>query len=117
MPKGKYTSLRDEEELVDYEPAAEKLASFSPVEDELSVLDYNTSAHGDGPASNIVVDTEILVYLGEGSNVAGRKRRQTFPEEGERSRKASRAGCDVTYSQVQLAIKDLVMLKRVTGLP
>jgi hypothetical protein len=74
VPTGKYTSSRDEEELVDYEP--EDPASSSPVEDELSVEDYDMPAHGDEPASNIVVDTEIFVHLTECFNVAGRKRRQ-----------------------------------------
>jgi hypothetical protein len=74
---GKYTSSRDEEELVDYEP--EEPVSFSPVENELSVEEFDTPEHGDGLASSIVVDTEIPVHLAEGSNVvAGRKRRQMF---------------------------------------
>jgi hypothetical protein len=87
---GNYTSWRDEKELVDLEP--EEPASFLPVEDKLSVEDYDTPAHGDAPASNIVVDTEILVHLAEGYNVAGQKRRQNFSGERETSRKASKAG-------------------------
>jgi hypothetical protein len=41
-PTGKYSSSRDEKELVDYEP--EEPAAFSPVEDDISVQECYTPA-------------------------------------------------------------------------
>jgi hypothetical protein len=75
-PTDNYLSFWDEEELVDYEP--EEPAAFSPVEDDLSVQECYTPAHGDGPANIPPHSDDLPAYLAEGSNVAGRKRSHFF---------------------------------------
>jgi hypothetical protein len=79
VPTGKYLSSRNEEELVNYEP--EEPAAFSPVEDDLSVQECYTPAHGDGPANISTHSGDSPVYLAKGSNVARRKRSQNCFEE------------------------------------
>ncbi len=71
LPTGKYLSSRDEEELVDYE--SEEPAAFSTVEDDISVQECYTPAHGDEPANIAPHSNDLPAYLAEGSNVAGRK--------------------------------------------
>ncbi len=84
-----YSSWRDEEELVDYDP--EEPARFSPVEVDISVEEDNLPAHGDGPADNNPISNDFPAYLAEGADMAGRKRCQNVFEEGEHSRKTSRS--------------------------
>jgi hypothetical protein len=77
VSSNKYLFSRDEEELVvDYEP--EEPATSSPVEDDLSVQECDTPAHGDGPANIPPITNDFPAYLAEGSNVAARKRSQDF---------------------------------------
>jgi hypothetical protein len=87
---GNYTSWRDDEELVDYEP--EEPARFSPMEEGISADGDDLSAPGDGHNNIFSSKNDFPAYLAEGTNVAGRKRSQNVFEEGETSRKASRAG-------------------------
>ncbi len=84
VPTGKYLSLRDEEELADYEPREEP-AAFSPVKDDLSVQECYTPAHGDGPANIPPHSDDLPAYPAEGSNVARRKRSQIFLVRGRRA--------------------------------
>jgi hypothetical protein len=55
------------------------------VEDELSVASDDLPAHGDKPDDISPHINDLPAYLAEGSNVAGRRRRQNFSGEGETS--------------------------------
>jgi hypothetical protein len=89
VSKSNFTSWRDEEELVDYEP--EEPATFSPMKDDISASEKGTVALQDDPAEFPPISNNFPAYPAEATNVAGRKRSQKVLEEEETSRKTSKS--------------------------
>ncbi len=81
VPTGGYLWSRDEEELVDYEP--EEPATFSPVEDHISVGGEDLSSPGDGQNNISSTTNDFPAYLAEDDHImAGRKRSQIVLKRG-----------------------------------
>ncbi len=79
----------DEEELVDYEP--EEPATFSLMEDDISVVGDELSAPTDGQDNIPSTTNDFPANLAEGDHIAGAKRSQMCFGEGEPGRKTSRS--------------------------
>ncbi len=91
---GKYPSVGNEEDLIDYEEPEEQEdpARFSPADTDYSAENYNSPAHVDGPEDNEVINDGFPANLAEDGHImAGAKRSQNVFQEEERSRKTTRS--------------------------
>ncbi len=76
VPTGGYLWARDEEELVDHE--AKEPATFSPMEDDVSVVGDDISPPTDGQHNVSSTTNDFPANLAEADHMAGAKRSQKF---------------------------------------
>jgi hypothetical protein len=86
VPIGGYLWARDEEELVDYE--AEEPATFSPMEDDVSVVGDDVSPPTDGQHNISSTYNDFPANLAEADHMAGAKRSHFFVRESQAARPA-----------------------------
>jgi hypothetical protein len=108
VPTGGYLWSRDEEELVDYEP--EEPATFSPVEDDISVVGEDLSPPGDGQNNISSTTNDFSANLAEGGHMAGAKRSQIVLER--ESQAARPAGALASAAPCQKTIIPQLMRSR-----